>query len=78
MSTARLPESRRVLSGEHYAAMTFPEIARALGVSHTAVQATYKRAMRKILSNRAAVEKLRGLMAERDKGPQETVYPEWA
>lgn len=63
--------------GEKYAAMTFEQIAKRLNVTRAAVRMSYVNGMRKIRNDREAMERLRGLMEERDRGKQERIYPEW-
>ena len=65
--------------GERYAAMTFEEIAKALGVTKPAIVTTYHRAIKKLRRNPEAMAQLRCAMGahERNK-PQERVYPDWS
>jgi DNA-directed RNA polymerase sigma subunit (sigma70/sigma32) len=64
--------------GEKYAAMTFEQIAKALGVTTPAIVSTYHRAIKKLRRNPEAMAQLRCVMAQNERSkPQERVYPSW-
>jgi DNA-directed RNA polymerase sigma subunit (sigma70/sigma32) len=64
--------------GEKYTAMTFEQIAKALGVTTPAIISTYHRAIRKLRRNPEAMAVLRCAMAQHERSkPQERVYPDW-